>query len=224
MFSILITDDDKSLRIFIADDLKDDYIVYQASTLKEAKFITLNHKIDLHLVDMNLTDGTGDSFCQWLRSYNNAIVIFITVENDEEILVRSLENGGDDYVTKPFSLVELKSRIRANLRRLSPAMEKGIFSFGIYTLNTNTHQFYKGNDRIDLTVNEYEILELLMKANGRLLTRNALLSYWDDHENFVEENTLSVTISRLRKKISSDGYCPIETIRGVGYRFVGDKQ
>lgn len=222
MYRILIADDDKGLRKAITDALKGTYTVFEASNIKEAKRIMEKENIDLYLIDMNLPDGTGYDFCKWLRPRTNAIIIFITVENDEEVLVKCLEEGGDDYITKPFSLMELKSRVHANLRRFgAETKKKDILSIGKYRLDCNSHQLFINDKSVALTGNEYQILESLMKAGGRLLTRNNLLSYWDAQGNFVEENTLSVTVSRLRKKvIDKKGYCPIQTIRGIGYRFV----
>lgn len=218
MKKILIVDDDKSLRHLMKEALCDEYDVLEAYSIEEAK-LSAGKDIALYLLDMHLPDGNGHDFCKWIRQRYNAGIIFITVENDEEILVKCLEDGGDDYIRKPFSLVELKSRIHANLRRLD-TNEGNRIVIGKYTLQKDSHAFYIDDAKVSISYTEYMILEALMQANGRLLTRESLLSYWDANGNFVEDNTLSVAISRLKRKVmDADGYCPIETIRGIGYRF-----
>lgn len=222
MKKILIVDDDKSLRHLMKEALCNEYDVLEAYNIEEAKLLA-NKNIALYLLDMHLPDGNGHDLCKWITERYNAGIIFITVENDEEILVKCLEDGGDDYIRKPFSLVELKSRIHANLRRLDIKTDPNDrIVIGKYTLDKGNRTFFIDETEVNISFTEYMILEALMIGGGRLLTRENLLSYWDANGNYVEDNTLSVAISRLKRKVmDKDGSCPIETIRGIGYRFKG---
>ena len=141
------------------------------------------------------------------------------MKDDENSIVAGLNVGADDYVTKPFSMRVLSSRIRAQLRRSNhfPAPRQQTIR---YQINTLTHRFFVDGTEVPLTVTEFEIVRLLISRQGCLVTKEQILNAtWDRHGHFVEENTLSVTISRLRRKLATQAAFPIETVHGLGYRW-----
>ena len=139
--------------------------------------------------------------------------MFLTACDEEYQIVRGLDAGGDDYVTKPFKLLELLSRIRALIRR--NAFQNFVSSDLV--IDTNNMTVKKNNQNIFVTKTEFQILSMLIRNNGAIVTRSSLLqSIWDDSGNFIDDNTLSVHVSRLREKIGAD---KIATVRGIGYRW-----
>jgi DNA-binding response OmpR family regulator len=139
--------------------------------------------------------------------------LFLTACDEEYQIVRGLDAGGDDYVTKPFKLLELLSRIRALIRR--NAFQNFVSSDLV--IDTNNMTVKKDNQNIFVTKTEFQILSMLIRNNGAIVTRSSLLqSIWDDSGNFIDDNTLSVHVSRLREKIGAD---KIATVRGIGYRW-----
>lgn len=140
-------------------------------------------------------------------------ILFLTACDEEYQIVRGLDAGGDDYVTKPFKLLELLSRIRALIRR--NAFQNFVSSDLV--IDTNNMTVKKNNQNIFVTKTEFQILSMLIRNNGAIVTRSSLLqSIWDDSGNFIDDNTLSVHVSRLREKIGAD---KIATVRGIGYRW-----
>ena len=140
-------------------------------------------------------------------------ILFLTACDEEYQIVRGLDAGGDDYVTKPFKLLELLSRIRALIRR--NAFQNFVSSDLV--IDTNNMTVKKNNQNIFVTKTEFQILSMLIRNNGAIVTRSSLLqSIWDDSGNFINDNTLSVHVSRLREKIGAD---KIATVRGIGYRW-----
>ena len=161
-----------------------------------------------------LPDGSGLELCeQWRRNGNDTPILFLTARDDEIQIVRGLDAGGDDYVTKPFRLLELLSRIRALLRRNHPTFYRcGELQVDLQKMNA----YYKG-EPLYLTPTEFQLLAALLRNAGKVLTRKILLqTIWDDGGSFIDDNTLSVHISRLREKI---GGSYIRTVRGIGYRW-----
>ena len=143
----------------------------------------------------------------------NTPILFLTACDEEYQIVRGLDAGGDDYVTKPFKLLELLSRIRALIRR--NAFQNFVSSDLV--IDTNNMTVKKNNQNIFVTKTEFQILSMLIRNNGAIVTRSSLLqSIWDDSGNFIDDNTLSVHVSRLREKIGAD---KIATVRGIGYRW-----
>ena len=140
-------------------------------------------------------------------------ILFLTACDEEYQIVRGLDAGGDDYVTKPFKLLELLSRIRALIRRNASQN----FVSSDLVIDTNNMTVKKDNQNIFVTKTEFQILSMLIRNNGAIVTRSSLLqSIWDDSGNFIDDNTLSVHVSRLREKIGAD---KIATVRGIGYRW-----
>ncbi len=196
MPTILVVDDDETLCRNISLAMETDgYAVLSAMTLQDAA--TLWQKADLVLLDMLLPDGNGMMLCREIRKSSAKPILFLTSCDEEADVVKGLDCGADDYITKPFRLKELLSRVRANLRRCT---EK--------------------EDALELTALEQKLLDYLMLNRGQYLTREQLLHcLWDCKGVFVNDNTLSVTISRLREKMKENGHGQIVTKRGLGYKW-----
>ena len=194
--TILLVEDDPSLQYSISLALETaGYDVLTASTVQAAS--ALCGQADLLLLDVMLPDESGLAFCKRLRQTSSKPVLFLTSCSDEADIVRGLDCGGDDYITKPFRLQELLSRIRANLRRLQPPAPD-----------------------LELTAVEQKLLDYLMCNREQFLTREQILEYlWDSKGCFVSDNTLSVNISRLREKLKGCGCGSIITKRGMGYKW-----
>jgi len=236
---ILLVEDDGILRRDMKEILtQNGYLVQCASSFREAEEILLpssmlpgvsvglQERVDLFLIDVMLPDGSGFALCERIRREWDTPIIFLTACSDEESVVRGLNIGGDDYVTKPFRVAELMSRISANLRR-SAGGKKVLYS-GNLKLCRDSHillgRVGKEWEEIRLSKVEWMLLEYLMLHSGRVLKREQILAHiWDEKGNFVEDNTLSVTMSRLRKKIGKYGGRPYwEVVWGVGYRYLAD--
>lgn len=217
---IFILEDDFYLRRDIGALLRQEgFAVREAASLAEAGYrASENPEADLYLVDVWLPDGDGFAFLEKLRKKTSAPVLFLTACDDEPSVVRGLELGADDYITKPFRRAELVSRIRANLRRMQGSSGSGALRAGELELDMDTHEARLKGRPISLRPAEYRLLLAFMENRGRLLNRNSLLSLLDTDlaGGAAEDNTLSVHISRLRAKI---GGRYIETVRGFGYRF-----
>lgn len=200
--------------------LQEGYAAQGVGTLAEAWDALHTLKVDLVLLDVMLPDGDGIAFCTRLRERMAVPVVFLTARDEELHIVRGLDAGGDDYVTKPFRLQELLSRIRAALRRSQDPGASTVLLHGKLRLDTGRQRATLAGQDLALTPTELQLLTTLMRNAGRVLTRDQLLqSVWEDGGAYIEDNTLSVHISRLREKITEGECCPIETIRGIGYRF-----
>ncbi len=213
---ILIVEDDMYLREGLEELLaKESYEPICAKNCTEAKVLISEAAFDLIILDVLLPDGNGLDLCGYIRSTGTDVpILFLTACDEEFQIVRGLDAGADDYVTKPFRLLELLSRIRALLRRKTTSTT---YQFGDVTLDTANMTAKKGGENIFLTPTEYQILSALVQNNGVIVTRASLLQrIWDSDGNFIDDNTLSVHISRLRDKIGADH---ITTIRGAGYRW-----
>lgn len=212
---ILLVEDDPALRDALEELLlREGYEVVKASNARSAG-ASVCSAIDLIMLDVGLPDGDGVSLCrQWRSQGVETPILFLTAKDEELDVVRGLDAGGNDYVTKPFRMQELLSRIRALLRKNQK--ETAISRSGI-TLNTEKLQASRDGEILLLTVTEYKILAKLISEKS-IITRAALLdALWDIDSRFVDDNTLSVHVSRLREKI---GGSHIKTIRGVGYQWV----
>ena len=212
---ILLVEDDAALRSALDELLlREGYEVFKASNVQSA-VEAMNTEIDLAMLDVGLPDGDGVSLCrQWRSEGVQTPILFLTAKDEELDVVRGLDAGGNDYVTKPFRMQELLSRIRALLRRNHK--EVTISRSGI-TLDKAKLQAVQNGEVLPLTVTEYKILAKLISERS-IITRAALLdALWDVDSRFVDDNTLSVHISRLREKVGSSH---IKTIRGVGYQWV----
>ena len=212
---ILLVEDDAALRGALEELLcREGYDVVKASNVRSARE-GLDSAIDLVILDVGLPDGDGVELCRSWRSEGvQTPILFLTAKDEEMDVVRGLDSGGNDYVTKPFRMQELLSRIRALLRRNQ--RDTTITRSGI-TLDTAKLQATRDGEVLLLTVTEYKILAKLISSRS-IITRAVLLeALWDLDSRFVDDNTLSVHVSRLREKI---GGSHIKTIRGVGYQWV----
>lgn len=227
--NILVVEDDENLAFGIKYALEQEgWSVAIARSISEAQNTFDNNDFNLILLDVMLPDGNGFDFCKKIRRQSDIPIIFLTARDEEVNVVIGLESGGDDYVAKPFRLRELISRIRANLRKRNKetADDKKILKSNGVTLNLNETRVFKNNKEISLTPTEFRILHLLIRNPGTVFTRDKLLEkIWDIDGNYIDDNTLSVHIRKIREKIEDNPSKPllIETVRGIGYRWSGEK-
>lgn len=227
MNKILLLEDDVSLIDGLLYSLrKNGFDVEVARTVREAfKYLAEISKYDLLILDVTLPDGTGFDVCENVRKQNHQIpIIFLTASDEEVNIIRGLDSGGDDYVTKPFKLGELCSRIRALLRRagVSNGEKNALIECGDITIDFLGSRASLKGKILDLTSAEYRLLCLLVRNANRVVTRDIILNeLWDDTGNFVDDNTLSVYVRRLREKVETDPSHPehLITIRGFGYQW-----
>lgn len=224
MNRILLLEDDAALIDGLQYALrKEGYEVGTARRVSEAAEL-LKGSYDLLLFDVDLPDGTGFEVCESLRKSGDLVpVIFLTAADDEMSIVRGLECGGDDYVTKPFRLSELCARIRALLRRAGFEKKGGaLLKSGDITIDLERSLAVQEGRGLQLTRAEYRLLCLFVRNAGIIVTRNRILEeLWDSGGSFVDDNTVSVYVRRLREKIEKDPAKPerLMTVRGFGYRW-----
>lgn len=219
MNSILLVEDDESLNRGISFKLsKEGYKTFAAKTIKEARNIFKSQSIDLCILDIGLPDGSGFDFCGEIRKTSDVLIIFLTACDEEVDIVTGLDMGGDDYITKPFSLTVLISKINALLRRNCSYESKEIVS-GDITFDSNNMKLTKNNSEIILTKVEFKLVKYLIENAGHIVTKNQLFSIWDMDSEFIDQNTIAVNIRRLREKIEDDPSNPvyIKNVRGIGY-------
>lgn len=212
-FSILLVEDDTVLRGGLTELFeREGYEVTAAACVSEAR-AKYAPNIDLIVLDVTLPDGDGVSLCRGWRSEGvQQPILFLTAKDEEFDVVRGLDAGGNDYVTKPFRMQELLSRIRAQLRTSAPQQ---VVRSGL-EIDQTRMQVKKDGEILQLTLTEYKILVALIKR-GTVVTRDMLLeALWDEGGKFVDDNTLSVHVSRLKNKIGAEH---IRTVRGVGYQW-----
>lgn len=222
MKKILVLEDDRLLNKGVTFALKQEgYNVISAFSKAEGKNIILNEKLDFLLLDINLPDGTGLDLCREIKEQIDCPIVFFTANDTEADMIRGFECGCDDYIGKPFSVTLLKHKINAIIRR-SGTNDKDIFVYKDLKIDFNKKKVLLKEIEISLTVTEYKLLELLAKNKKKVLTKEILLEkVWDNSGNFVDENTLSVNIRRLRKKIEENPKKPeyVVTSFGIGYSF-----
>lgn len=223
MHSILLVEDDATLAMGIEYSLKNErYKVNLANNIALGKQLIDDNHYDLIILDITLPDGSGYDLCKYIREKHGTPIIFLTALDEEVNVVMGLDLGGDDYITKPFKIRELLSRIRAVLRRYAEKSPKGILESENIKVLQMENKIYVNSEEIFLTPSEYKLLALLMANSNKVLPRNVILErLWDVEGDFIDDNTLSVYIRRLREKIEKDSSNPlyIKTIRGVGYKW-----
>lgn len=214
--NILLLEDDKALSMGIEYMLAEEgFQVDSANCITEAEELFNFGTYDLLILDIMLPDGTGYDFCVDIRKKSDVPVIFLTALDQEVNVVMGLDFGADDYITKPFRSKELLARINSILRRNQGA------SCGscIVTHDDKKMCYMINGSTLDLTAREYRLLRILISNAGKVMTRDMLLEgIWDTDASFVDDNTLSVYIKRLREKLGDSGSC-IKTIRSTGYRW-----
>ena len=219
---LLLVDDEQELLKMVSDILKDAGFetVLTAMSVKKAILTAKEETPDLIVLDVMLPDGDGFSLMQQLRTFTNVPIIFLTAKDEATDKLSGLGLGADDYISKPFRVKELMLRIKSVMRRYSNETSDGIIKINNLKINTNEAKVYKNNEEIILTAMEYRLLLILLSNRGKVLSRTALLeNIWDVAGDFVEDNTLTVYIKRLRDKIEEDPAKPefIKTVRGLGY-------
>ena len=227
---ILVVDDEEALVRLIGYNLgKEGFAILTAQDGNEAWQLIQSEKPDLIVLDLMLPGKDGMEICQDLRKDNIDIPIIMLTARDEEIdKVLGLELGADDYMTKPFSVRELSARVKAILRRKSNTDSSGKndkeLSIGKFTIKAEKYEIYQNGELLDLTLKEYELLEVLLRNKDRVLKRDYLLELLWDYADGVNTRVLDVHISKLREKIETDSKNPryIKTVRGVGYKFEED--
>ena len=215
---ILLVEDDAMIASGLIYALEQEgYRVTHCSSVENSKkVISSEGDFDLAILDMQLPDGNGFDVRELLRNTETAI-IFLTVVDDEGNIVRAFEGGADDYIIKPFRLQELLLRIKRTLSRHNKAIIDSGLTLGKVLIDSTAGKAYLENNVLELTALEYRLLLTFANNKGQLLTRTQILdSLWDTAGNFVEDNTLTVYVKRLREKLGDS--VSIETVRGVGYR------
>lgn len=218
---LFILEDDAAIAMGLSYSLKNEgYDVTVAKSVKSAYEILNKEVFSLYILDLTLPDGSGYDVCREIKKRGDLPVIFLTAYDDEVNVVMGLDLGADDYISKPFRIKELLARIKSVLRRYSKDSPDGIVSAGTIKVNTNEAKIYKNGTEVILTAMEYRLLLIFINNRGKVLSRQSLLEdIWDVGGDFVNDNTLTVYIKRLRDKIEEDPAKPqiIKTVRGLGY-------
>jgi two-component system KDP operon response regulator KdpE len=220
---ILIIDDEPQIRKLLEITLKtNNYIVTEAATAKEGIIMASNHPPDLIILDLGLPDKDGLTVLQELRQWHTNPIIILSVQNSEEIIIKALDSGANDYLTKPFRTGELLARIRSALRSLLPEENEPIINSGDLQIDLYSRTVKKRGELIKLTTTEYSLLALFAKNDGKVLTHQYLLrAVWGP--GFINQSQyLRVFMAQIRKKIEDDPNRPeyLLTESGVGYRFI----
>jgi DNA-binding response OmpR family regulator len=221
--SILIIEDDAALLRGLKDNFETQgYQVRTANDGQKGLDALVRERPDLLLLDLMLPKVNGYEICRRARaSQMDMPIIMLTAKGQEDDIVRGLELGADDYVTKPFSIRELLARVKAFLRRQAP--EASEFHFGDCRLDLAAHKLFKKEAEIELTAKEFRLLEFFVKRVGRALTRDSILDGVWGNEVIVTDRSVDRCVTTLRSKIELDAHNPvfIQTIRDIGYRFEG---
>lgn len=225
---ILIVDDEEHIRELLKFNLeKNGYTVYMAVNGLEGLSLAREKQVDLILLDLMLPGIDGFEVCKEIRKDNiisNVPIIMLTAKSEEIDKILGLELGADDYITKPFSIRELSARIKALLRRSNVKYDNEVLKFGNIVLNLQTREVLKNGEKLEFTLKEFEVLKLLVQNKGKILTREILLDKIWGYEYVGETRTVDVHIRHIRKKVEENDKNPIyiQTIRGVGYKFIGE--
>jgi len=222
---ILLVEDDKIIASGLEYSLQQEnfttILCYDAESAKKVITQELS-ELDLCIFDLSLPDGSGYDLCKMVKARRDVPVIFLTAVDDEVNVVMGLDMGADDYITKPFRIRELLSRIKSVLRRYQKqAPTTAMAKIGNILINALEGKVYKNEKEIPLTSLEYRLLLVLANHKGQILSRNQLLEQiWDMAGDFVNDNTLTVYIKRLREKLEDNPQDPkiIKTVRGLGYK------
>ena len=216
MARILLVEDDEALRGALRELFEREGYEVAAAADAAAARSAMAAGADLVVLDVGLPDGDGVALCRaWRAAGVETPVLFLTARDDEIDVVRALDAGGGDYVTKPFRMQELLSRIRAQLRRGRGA--DGALTRGDISVDRARMTAKKDGEPLNLTLTEYKVLLMLMTGRGVTPRARLLEALWDDGAKYIDDNTLSVHVSRLRDKV---GAAHIRTVRGVGYQWL----
>lgn len=221
MREILLLEDDEALNRGITLTLqKAGYQVTSAFTVSQARKFFENGSFALVISDITLPDGTGLDFGKQVRESGSTYLIYLTALDSEADIVNGYDTGADDYITKPFSLMVLVSKVNALMRRLDNEKEqKQVMTSGAFTINLGEMKVYKNAQELVLSKKELQLLIYLWENAGRILSKEKILEYiWDSQGQFVDDNTVAVNISRLKNKLETD---EISNVRGLGYLWTG---
>ena len=223
MKTALLVEDDKTIVMGLEYTLRqegyDVIVCYNAAQAEKA--VNASH-FDIAILDLSLPDGSGYDICRCIKAHSDTPVVFLTACDDEVNVVMGLDMGADDYIIKPFRIRELLSRLRTVLRRAEKTEDtKDELHIGDIVINTRQARVWKNSTEVLLTALEYRLLLTLAVHPGQVLSRTQLLEgIWDIAGDFVNDNTLTVYVKRLREKIEDDPQSPklIQTVRGLGYK------
>lgn len=217
--TILIIEDDKNLNDGIKFALRSEYHCLQADTIETARKYCTEEVVHLVLLDVNLPDGSGFDFLQEIRQQTQMPVIILTANKMEMDVVRGLEMGANDYVTKPFGLAELRARVAVQLRSIP--LKCAVYEVGNYSFNFDKMIFTSDHQVIELSKTEQRLLRKLVEHTGMCLSREQLIDeVWQGDNEFVDSHALSVVVNRLRKKLGDEGQVHLKTVYGIGYSWV----
>ena len=226
MVKILLIEDNEIITKGLKYSLEqENFEIETAENIVTAKTKIKKQRYDLYLLDIGLPDGNGYEICNYIKSKEDVPVIFLTAKDEESDVVQGLDMGADDYVIKPFRTRELISRIKSVLRRYyheeNKENKENQIKCGNITIDDNKAEVYQNGEKIIFTSLEYKILYLLMSNKNILVTREQILDkIWDVAGNFVNDNTLTVYIKRIRNKLNDKEGKIIQTVRGIGYKVI----
>lgn len=229
MSKILMIEDDSTIAFGVKYALEQEGLnIDIATNLEESRKQLRENNYNLILLDVMLPDGNGYELCKEIRETSEVPIIFLTACDEEVNIVMGLDIGGDDYITKPFRVRELISRIKANVRRKGNTLEDNqkVLKFDNLKVHTLEARVYKKEEEVFLTSVEYKLLLILIQNKNTVLSRSQILEkLWDVTYDFVNDNTLTVYIKRLREKVEEDPSYPkhIITVRGLGYKWMGSE-
>lgn len=212
--NILLVEDNKAISKGLSYSLKTNGYDTQVCDTYESALKHSGEEFDVIIIDITLPDGNGFELYQEIKRYNRAPVIFLTALDDEDSIVKGFELGAEDYITKPFSTRELLARIKRLTRRTDE--KRNIITVSDITADLDSKTVLKNGEPVELTALEYRIFLMLVQNVGRTVTRESIFEkIWDISENYVNDNTLTVYIKRIRKKLDTN---LIKTVKGIGYR------
>lgn len=220
---ILVIDDEPQIRKLLEISLQsNDYRVREASTAQEGLSMAATHPPEMILLDLGLPDESGHVVLEKLRSWYTKPIIILSVQSNEETIVKALDNGANDYLIKPFRTGELLARIRSLMRSSATELESPVIISDDLQIDLTLRTVKKNNELVKLTATEYNLLALLVKNEGKVLTHQFLLrTIWGP--SYIDQSQyLRVYVAQLRKKIETDHNAPVHLITesGIGYRFV----
>lgn len=224
MSNILVVEDDLTLSAGLCFALDNSgLLTVPAYTCQKARQLLKINRFQLAILDVNLPDGSGFGLCREIKAAAPELpVIFLTANDLEQDQLNGFDLGADDYITKPFSIQILRRRVEAVLRRGGSKSIADGFDDGFLRLDFQALTAVRGGERLAITPNEYKLLRLLTANAGAVVTRRLLLEkLWDSGGNFIDDHTLTVTMNRLRAKIEDAGHTYIQTVRGMGYVWMG---
>lgn len=221
MPKILLLEDDSNLNRGITLKLtKEGYEVLSAAGVAEAEALFRENDVGLIISDITMQDGNGMEFCRNIRENSDVYIIFLTALDSELDIVNGYDAGADDYITKPFSLMILISKVNALMRRIGRAQDGGrVMASGEFAVNCQEMKVYKSGVEIALSKKELQLLVYLWENAGQIVSRERILEHiWDADGQFVDDNTVTVNISRLKGKLGTE---EISNVRGLGYIWTG---